>query len=363
MGKLESFSQGEIGETRSLGTVMAAQANFYRVQLDCDERQRSLLCTRRSLLKKIGQQVMTGDRVWVEESDRERGSIVEVLPRSTVLDRPAVANATQLLLVFALNEPVLDSWQLSRFLVKAESTALALCLCLNKGDLVDRDTQMVWRDRLESWGYSPYLLSVKTETGLGELEEALRDRVTILAGPSGVGKSSLINRLIPNVDQRINRVSGKLQKGRHTTRHVELFSLPAGGLVADTPGFNQPDLTVSPVALMEYFPEIRKRQATEPCQFQDCWHRDEPNCKVRGEWERYAHYRQLLEEAIAQQELRQQSPGRESKLKLKIREAGKHDYEPKLENKKYRRISRRFHHQSLQERIENLSLDDWMADE
>jgi ribosome biogenesis GTPase len=360
MGKPALFPEDRSQETRALGRVMAVQANFYWVQLD--NQIESLLCTRRSRLKKLGQQVMVGDRVWIEDSNRERGAIAELLPRKTVLDRPPVANADQLLLVFALEEPRLDPWQLSRFLVKAESTDLSLCLCLNKSDLANDDRQWEWRDRLANWGYHPHFLSLQTETGLEELQEALRDRVTILAGPSGVGKSSLSNRLIPDIEQRVNTVSGKLQKGRHTTRHVELFALPAGGFIADTPGFNQPDLVAQPEELMDYFPEIRKRRTIAPCQFKNCLHRDEPNCGVRGDWERYEHYLQLLDEAIANQTIRQQTPDRESNLKLKIREAGKQEYEPKLESKKYRRLSRRSRHQSLQEQVENLSLEDLIAD-
>ncbi len=348
------------------GTVVAVQANFYHVRLDQALRDSHnpqlshLLCTRRTRLKKIGQSVMVGDRVIIEEPDYQdaRGAISQVLPRKTELSRPPVANAEQILLVFALEEPPLEPWQLSRFLVKAESTTIPFLLCLNKADLLTSTQQKTWQERLEKWGYKPLFISVMTFQGLGELKDCLKSKITIFAGPSGVGKSSLINSLIPNVQQRVNQLSGKLQKGRHTTRHVELFELPEGGLVADTPGFNQPNLQCNPPQLIEYFPEAKQPLKQGNCQFKDCLHRGEPNCVIDQNWERYAHYLTFLEEAIAQQEVSQQMADQESTLKLKIKSSGQEYYEPKLETKKYRRSSRREKHQNLQELYENQSLED-----
>ena len=358
-----------------LGTVLAVQANFYQVRLEQDSqelkvensansnlqpltkqelsnlRPSTLLCTRRTRLKKMGQRVMVGDRVVIQEPDWAdgRGAIAEVLPRETQLDRPPVANAEQILLVFALADPPLEPYQLTRFLIKAESTELSVCLCLNKSDLVSDEQLDEWRSRLKGWGYEAIFISVHTLEGLEELSNQLKGKITILAGPSGVGKSSLINKLIPNVNQRVAKVSGKLSRGRHTTRHVELFELPTGGLLADTPGFNQPDLDCSPQELPWYFPEARQRLASARCQFSDCLHRDEPNCVVRGDWERYQYYLDVLEEAIAYQEWLNQQADPESTTKAKTKGKGQTQYEPKLESKKYRRISRRSQHQSLQE--------------
>lgn len=351
--------------TPLMGTVVAVQANFYQVQIDAEgakhldlypsqikgDKRVRLLCTRRTRLKKIGQRVMVGDRVFVEEPDwtDRRGVVSDVLPRKTLLDRPPVANAEQILLLFALADPPLEPYQLTRFLIKAESTDLSVCLCLNKSDLVSDQQLEDWRSRLKDWGYQAVFISVYKLQGLEDLSKQLDQKITILAGNSGVGKSSLINQLIPNLNIRVAEVSGKLSRGRHTTRHVELFDLPSGGLLADTPGFNQPDLDCSPEELVRYFPEARARLATGNCQFSNCLHRDEPNCVVRGDWERYEYYLILLEEAIALQSQLNQQTDPESTLKAKTKGKGQTQYEPKLESKKYRRVSRRIQHQTLQE--------------
>ena len=369
-----------------LGTVLAVQANFYRVQLD-EEGEREtrgqgdgemgrwgdreirpfssstdsassassdpllLLCTRRTRLKKIGQQVIVGDRVVVEEPDWAggRGAIADVLPRNSQLDRPAIANVNQILLVFAVTDPPLEPYQLSRFLVKGESTGLDVVLCLNKSDLITAQEQSEIKERLNSWGYQPTFISVYNGINMDAVDEILGSKITVLAGASGVGKSSLINTLIKGANLRVAEVSGKLARGRHTTRHVELFEIPGGGLLADTPGFNQPDLDCTPEELVSYFPEARKRLESGNCKFNNCLHKDEPDCVVRGDWERYQDYLEFLEEAIERQTWLRQQADPESNLKLKSKGKGRQEYEPRLESKKYRRVSRKKQQQKLQE--------------
>ncbi len=329
------------------GTVIAVQANYYRVKLELSSSP-LLLCTRRALLKKMGQKVMVGDRVEVVEPDflGGRGAISQVFPRFTELDRPPVANAQQILLVFALEEPKIEPYQLSRFLVKAETTGLEVSLYLNKSDLLTSEQLDSWRLRLNQWGYNPVFISVH-RAAIEQIRDQLDNKITVVAGPSGVGKSSLINYLIPNTNLRTGEVSGKLGRGRHTTRHVELFQLPTGGLLADTPGFNQPDLDCQPEELVNYFPEARERLAVAHCQFNDCLHREEPNCAVRGDWERYEHYLEFLAEATIRSTLQNRTSDPEASTKLKTKR-GKNQYEPKLETKKYRRTSRRSQQQGLQ---------------
>jgi ribosome biogenesis GTPase / thiamine phosphate phosphatase len=343
-----------------VGTVLAVHANYYRVQLDIEGRKLgdqginnaiTLLCTRRNRLKKIGQSVMVGDRVIVQEPDwtAKRGVVAEVFPRSSILDRPAIANVNQILLVFAVADPPLEAYQLSRFLTKAESTYVDVKLCFNKCDLISNDEQLEIAERIGDWGYEPIFFSVYNSINLLSLAECLNGKTTVLAGASGVGKSSLINTLIPDAHLRVGEVSGKLSRGRHTTRHVELFELPNGGLLADTPGFNQPDLDCLPEDLIHYFPEARARLALGNCRFGDCLHRDEPDCVVRGDWERYEHYLEFVEEAMLRQTHLHQQTDPESTLKVKNTGKGESRYEPKLDSKKYRQKSRRTQLQELQQ--------------
>ncbi|MGB7414733.1 MAG: small ribosomal subunit biogenesis GTPase RsgA, partial [Thermosynechococcaceae cyanobacterium] len=334
------------------GIVVAVQANYYRVKLSASGTSSEvieLLCTRRSRLKKLGQQIMVGDRVGIEEPDWQggRGAIATLSPRTTQLQRPPVANANQVLLMFALTDPPLDALQLTRLLVTVAVTELRVVLCLNKQELVSLEKQQQWQTRLRAWGYEPTFMSLYAGTGLAELHNRLEGQLTVVSGPSGVGKSSLINHLIPDREVRVGTVSDRWGQGKHTTRHVELFDLPGGGLLTDTPGFNQPSTVCAPQALAQYFPEARQRLEQEPCRFNDCLHRDEPHCVVRGDWERYPYYLTLLEEVIAEQGERDAIANVESTLKRKTKGKGKTEYEPKLSSKRYRRPSRRSQRQDL----------------
>jgi ribosome biogenesis GTPase / thiamine phosphate phosphatase len=341
------------------GTVVAVQANFYMVHLSTG---RKLLCTKREKLKKIGATVIVGDAVTVSDWQGERGAIVSVAERRSELDRPPIANVDAVLLVFALAEPAIEPLTLSKFLVKAEGVGVNVQLCLNKSDLIAAEEQQMWVDRFTAWGYPPLLVSTHTTAGLDTLRQQLHNQITVLAGHSGVGKSSLIAALIPDLHLRVATVSGKLNRGRHTTRHVELFELPTGGLIADTPGFNQPDLHCTQIELAQYFPELRNQNFT--CQFADCLHEDEPGCGLDRTWERYEHYRNFL--AIAQQWQQQQAQQRqpENQFKQRHQAGAAATLEPRLAAKQYRRPSRRRQNQDLAEftDLEFTDLDDPDAD-
>ncbi|NJK60547.1 MAG: ribosome small subunit-dependent GTPase A [Oscillatoriales cyanobacterium SM2_1_8] len=319
------------------GLVRAVEANFYRVVLAEGEPCPELLCVRRARLKKTGQQICVGDRVIVEEPDwqGQRGAIAAVEARRSFLERPPMANLDGVLLVFALSDPPLEPWQISRFLVKVEESGLAAVVALSKADLVGAAVGAAWQARLQAWGYRAYPCSTVTGEGIEEVEGAIAGGIWVAMGPSGVGKSSLLNVLRPELGLRTGEVSAKLRHGRHTTRHVELFGVPGGGWLADAPGFLQPTLRFDPADLILGFPEARDRRGQ--CRFPDCEHRAEPGCAVRGAWERYEHYTTFLAEILAQTE--RASP--ETGWKYKTGKGGTVVAEPLLAVRKYRRSSRR----------------------
>jgi ribosome biogenesis GTPase len=281
------------------------EANYCRVELDRpgpggDHR---LLCTRRTRLAKDGLSIAVGDQVEVEGIDwtEQRGVIARRGPRRNLLPRPPVANVSRVVVVMSLQEPQPDPLQITRFLVNAEELDLPVELVLSKADGLPRAWLEDWRDRLETWGYSPVLVSTREGCGLQALAARLaHPGITVLCGPSGVGKSSLLNALVPGLALRVAPVSGRLRRGRHTTRHVGLVALPGapGALVADTPGFNRPALPKTPADLARCFPELR-RLMHEPCRFPDCRHDGDPGCVVTAPWPRMDLYRQCLAEVEA----------------------------------------------------------------
>lgn len=327
-----------------LGHVWAAQANFYRVATsDYGE----LLCTARARLKKTGQWVLVGDQVQVEEIDpaSQRGAISEILPRRSELDHPPIANVDQLLLMLALAAPALDPHHLSRFLVKAESTGLPFILALNKSDLCSREQIDFWVAKLQTWGYEPVIISTTTGQNIAELQSRLAHKITVITGPSGVGKSSLINTLTQGNDLATGAVAQRTGRGRHTTRHIQLLPLSGGGMIADTPGFNQPNLEIKPTELARCFPELHRQNAT--CEFANCTHQNEPGCGIKKDWERYEHYVQWWQELQVLAEMKQAQGRCDVGVKYKQEEMGRCRSEPKLARHKYRNLSRRRQHQEL----------------
>ena len=292
-----------VDQSAQSGMVVALQANYLEVERDqVSERIPSrLLCTRRTRLSHRGEAVYVGDRVRVEAIDAShaRAVVSHVEPRVSFLTRPPVANATTVVVALAVARPAFDPDQASRFLLTAERTSLHVQLVLTKTDLLEPEALEQLRARLHAWGYPPLLVSTGSGLGLSKLKQSLAgSSLSVLCGPSGVGKSSLLNALIPEHDLRIGAVSGRLPRGRHTTRHVELHRLEGEARVADTPGFNRPELPDDPRNLEVLFPELRAQLEPHPCRFRDCLHRDEPGCGVTREWERYPIYRRAVEDLL-----------------------------------------------------------------
>ena len=294
-----------MAEASASGRVVALLANFCWVELEAPGPSgiTRLLCTRRTRLGKSGLQICTGDRVRVEGIDwaAGRAAVGELLPRQSLLERPAVANVTRVVVVVALAEPELDPLQLTRFLITAEATGQPVELVFSKADLPAPAVVEQWCGRARAWGYQPIALSTATGLGLDQLRERLsQPGLAVLCGPSGVGKSSLLNALRPDLDLRVGEVSGRLQRGRHTTRHVELFPMAPGALVADSPGFNRPALPSDPAALAALFPEVRHQLAAASCRFSNCLHQGDPGCAIAPGWDRQALYQQCLTDLLAE---------------------------------------------------------------
>jgi len=271
------------------GLVVRTQSGFYTVETG----QGSLMCTLRGRLKqgrREGDVVAVGDRVVVTPLDAKTGIIEAVEERHSMLSRLAptprgeylqilIANPDQAVFVFACANPAPRFGLLDRFLVTAEKAGLPSLIVANKLDLLDREAAEALFGRYTALGYPVFYTSVKSGVGIRPLRRRLQGKISVLAGPSGVGKSSLLNALQPGLGLAVSEVSRATRKGRHTTVVRELFPLEGGGYVADTPGLKSLALwDIEPEEVDGYFPELRDLVAH--CQFSDCTHRQEPGCAV-----------------------------------------------------------------------------------
>lgn len=289
------------------GLIVKALSGYYYVLPD--EGGEPLQCRARGIFKLKGVTPLVGDRVEYAVTSGGEGTVDEVLPRTSELVRPPVANADTLLLAASVQNPELSLLLMDRILVHAEYAGLDAIIVLTKTDLLpegadleDDDPVRLAADTYRPAGYPVIPCSIKQGTGLAEVEQALAGKQTVIAGPSGVGKSSLLNHIIPGASLQTGSVSDRLGRGRHTTRHVELLPHPGGGHIADTPGFSQ--LAFSDIEAEELggcFPEMAKLAGD--CKFRGCLHANEPGCAVREAARdgriaesRYAHYALFLQE-------------------------------------------------------------------
>jgi ribosome biogenesis GTPase len=296
------------------GVILRGTGGTWHVRtLDGDEVPATL---RGKVKHAAGLKLAVGDDVMISEDARGGAwGIEELLPRRSCLsrrdpgrvgERVVAANVDQVVVVFALRKPEPHPAMLDRFLVIAEANYLAARVVVNKLDLADREEARGLFGRYEEIGYPLHLTSCKQQEGLEELREALRGHTSVLSGPSGVGKSSLLNALYPGLGLRVGEISASVNKGRHTTVGAYLHPLPDGGYVVDTPGLREIGLWGIPArGLDECFPEFRTHK--EACRFGDCSHQSEPGCGVlealaRGDiaQERYASYVKLLEDLRAE---------------------------------------------------------------
>lgn len=279
------------------GLVIKHYSGFYYVALG----EQILECRSRGKLKK--DLVLSGDRVEVSVLNNGQGVIEAVLPRQSELLRPPVANVDTVLVVVAQNNPPPSLWLLDRLLVLVAFHSLLPIIIINKSDLEPAPEAINLQDIYQSCGYQVIRTSTRDGEGLDQVIAAMQGRISVLAGQSGVGKSSLLNQVCPGLTLKTNEVSRKIGRGRHTTRHTELFPVPGGGWVADSPGFSVLDLPegIDRAVLEGCFPEIEAE--SEGCRFKDCRHDKEPVCAVKEAMSegriavsRYEHFQQLLKE-------------------------------------------------------------------
>lgn len=285
------------------GRIVRSISGFYDVVLPTG----TVTCQARGILRKEGMTPLTGDMVRVTVQ-RGKGMIQQVLPRKNSFIRPAVANVDALLIFAANVNPVTEPFLIDRVTAIAGNKGVESILCVNKTDLDEAEELCGIYSRA---GFRVIATSAQTGAGIGELRRALQGKLTAFTGNSGVGKSSILNRLCPELRLPTGEVSEKLGRGRHTTRHVELFSLDHETFVMDTPGFSSFDTDQMDIILKENlqyaFPDFGPFLGR--CQFQDCAHRREPGCAVRravesGEIEssRYDSYLRLYEKAAQYKE-------------------------------------------------------------
>lgn len=288
------------------GRIIKGIGGFYYVNTPAG----LIECKPRGLFRKDSQSPLVGDMVLISliEGSASQGVIREILPRDNRLSRPNVANVQQCVVVIAIKKPKPDLLLADRLLILAEINKMKKIICFNKMDLRWNDEIRNIIEVYQGAGYNVLCTSTKTGQGIEELKEVLRDKLSVFAGMSGVGKSSIINKLQPGLDLKVGEISSRLKRGRHITRHAELLDLDFGGMVVDTPGFSS--LSLSTQKALEdveerdfgnFYKEFIK--FIGKCKFVGCKHINEPDCAVKNAVEkeeialfRYNNYLTLLEE-------------------------------------------------------------------
>ena len=283
------------------GKIVKGIAGFYYVHVAGSGVYE---CKAKGIFRKDGIKPLVGDDVEIEVLDERdmEGSIMEILPRKNELVRPAVANIDQALVVFAVTKPAPHLNLLDRFLIMMESRGIPAVLCFNKTDIGSSPQIAELKEIYAACGYPVVFTSAKAEENIEPLKKMLRGKTTAIAGPSGVGKSSLINLVQSGVTMETGSVSQKIGRGRHTTRHAELLVIDRDSYIVDTPGFSSLYISDIETDRLKYcFPEFRPYEGK--CRFNGCGHTHEPDCAVKEAVEerkiparRYENYLNLYRE-------------------------------------------------------------------
>lgn len=296
-----------------IGKIIKIHSDFYYVRV---EENKTLECKLREKLKKEKTSVFVGDVVKVEGtiSDLNQAAIIEVLPRNNYLPRPSIANVDQIIIVAALSQPELDFVQLNRYLCQAMLYDIPAVICINKSDLLESQKNAALKQKIlniyQNLGYKVIFTSALMGLGIDELVNVFESKVSVLSGMSGVGKSSLLNKIQPGLRLKTKEISDKTQKGTHSTRHVEIIEVMTSNEkvlhVADTPGFSNLKFdTVMPSVVNELFEEIK--EFSQGCYYSDCLHLTEENCNVLANLDkihssRYESYKTFVNESLEYKE-------------------------------------------------------------
>ena len=283
------------------GKIIKGIGGFYYVH---DGIGKVYECRAKGIFRNRGIKPLVGDDVEISVLDEEKatGNLDEILPRKNRLIRPAVSNVDQAVVVFAITDPMPNLNLLDRFLVMMERQEVPVSICFNKIDLVDAAEQEKLRAIYEPAGYPVHFISTYEKSGLEEFHRLIIGKTTVLAGPSGVGKSSITNFIQPEAQMETGGISEKIRRGKHTTRHSELFFVEEGTYMMDTPGFSSLYIEdLEPEALKDFFPEFEAYE--DECRFLGCVHIGERECGVKTAVQehkigqsRYDNYRLMYQE-------------------------------------------------------------------
>lgn len=261
------------------GKIVKGIAGFYYVHL---QNKGIFECKAKGIFRKENIKPLVGDDVEIEITDsaNKKGNIKDILPRKSQLIRPAVANIEQALLIFAMTKPEPNYNLLDRFLIMMEQQGLECIICFNKRDIADKDLREKIKEIYKASGCQIIFVSALKEEGINEILNVLHGKTTAVAGPSGVGKSSIINCLQNDTTMQTGEISEKIERGKHTTRHSELITISENTYIMDTPGFSSLSLfDLEKEQLKTFYPEFVKYE--DKCKFITCAHIHEPVCGVK----------------------------------------------------------------------------------
>lgn len=287
------------------GKIIKGVGGFYYVHLHQVINEDKLYeCKAKGIFRNKSIKPTVGDNVEIDiiDEDAATGNIVKICDRKNELIRPTVANVDQAIIIFAIAEPEPNYNLLDRFLIMMEKQSVPTIICLNKADLRDEDKASTIKEVYEKCGYKVIITSTYEDKGIEELKEIIANKTTVFAGPSGVGKSSLLNSLKPEVNVATGAISEKIKRGKHTTRHSELMFIGDDTFIMDTPGFSSLFVDEEdPSNIKTYYGEFDAYISS--CRFNGCVHINEPDCGVKDALSkgliselRYENYKQLYDE-------------------------------------------------------------------